>query len=620
MEPDSIKEGLITTKQEAVAYIENQGWSTTRLGLERTRELLRRLGAPQKKLKFVHVAGSNGKGSTCAMLDAILRRAGYRVGLTISPYIQDFCERMQVNGENIPGQALAAITERVRREADAMEDHPSQFELVTAIAMEYFRRERCDIVVLEVGMGGALDSTNAIDPPEAAVITNIGLEHTEYLGDTLEKIALTKAGIIKPGCSCVCYDGAPEVTAVIRSVCAQNQVPLTCAGRFPVKTIRQDLDGQVFSWRGGEYRLSLLGPHQVRNAAVVLETVGVLRERGWHIPEDAVRAGLREVRWPARLEVLSAQPLFILDGGHNPQCAEALMNSVGRLLRGRRVVALCGVLADKDYGRMMELMMPCVREFVCLTPVSDRALPAQALADCLTERGAKARACAGIPDGIRAALTAAGEDGAVVAFGSLYLAGAVRTAFAPALRGWLREAKIRARDRLSAGARREKSERIVQRVLQSREFQDAKTVMLYRAVRGEARLDGIERSPEARGKRLVYPRCVGSTEMIALLPRGEDSWETGYAGIQEPIPEQSQVIAPEEIDLVLCPCTVFDEGCRRMGMGAGFYDRFLERCPNADIIAVAFEAQKAAAVPAEDWDRPMDAVFTEEAAYRRSQT
>lgn len=608
------------TAAEAISYIESQGWSTTRLGLERTQELLQRLGDPQKKLKFVHVAGSNGKGSTCAMLDAILRRAGCRVGLYISPYIQDFCERMQVDGENIPGETLAAITERVRREADAMEDHPSQFELVTAIAMEFFLQRRCDIVVLEVGMGGALDSTNVIDPPEAAVLTNIGLEHTEYLGDTLEKIAATKAGIIKPGCSCVCYDGAPEVTAVIRSVCARNSVPLTRAGRFPAKTVRQDLDGQVFSWRGGEYQLALLGPHQVRNAAVVLETVEALRERGWNIPEEAVRAGLREVKWPARLEILSRKPLFILDGGHNPQCAEALMNSVGQLLQGRRIVCLCGVLADKNYPRMMELMMPCAQEFVCLTPVSDRALPAQALADYLTEQGARARACTGIPDGIHAALTAAGEDGAVIAFGSLYLAGAVRTAFGPALRQWLRGAKIQARDSLPDEARREKSERIVQRVVHSPEFQKAKTVMLYRAIRGEVRLDGLEASPEARGKRLVYPRCVSDTEMIALLPQGGDSWETGYAGIQEPVPEKSQVVAPEEIDLVLCPCTVFDEDCRRMGMGAGFYDRFLERCPNADIIAAAFEAQKTDTVPAAAWDRPMDAVFTEEAAYRRLRT
>ena len=608
------------TAQEAISYIESQTWSTTRLGLERTRELLAAIGAPQKSLKFVHVAGSNGKGSTCAMLDAILRRAGYTVGLYISPYIQDFCERMQVNGENIPPEILADITELVRRAADAMEDHPSQFELSTAIAMEYFRRQRCDIVVLEVGMGGALDSTNAIDAPEVAVITNIGLEHTEYLGDTLEKIAHTKAGIIKPGCSCVCYDGAQEVTTVIRSVCEENNVPLLCAGRFPVKTISHDLSGQVFSQRGEEYRLSLLGVHQVSNAAVVLETVEALRGRGWHISEDTVRAGLREVKWPARFEILNRKPLFILDGGHNPQCAEALMRSVSELLPGKRAVFLTGVLADKDYRQIMELMMPKAQEFVCLTPVSDRALSADALADYLTRHGAKACACGDIPTGIRRALTAAGEDGVVIAFGSLYLAGAIRTAFALAYRRWLRKIKIEARESLSPEDRSEKSERIVRRIIRSSEFQNAKTVMLYRAVRGEVCLDGLTQSPEAREKRLVYPRCISGTEMATLLPQVEDSWKSGCYGIEEPVPESSTVIAPEEIDLVLCPCTVFDESCSRMGMGAGYYDRFLERCPNAHIIAVAFEAQKADTVPMETWDRPMDAVFTEKTVYRPSET
>ena len=607
------------TAQEAISYIESQTWSTTRLGLERTRELLSAIGDPQKSLKFVHVAGSNGKGSTCAMLDAILRRAGYTVGLYISPYIQDFCERMQVNGENIPGETLAAITERVRRAADTMEDHPSQFELATAIAMEYFRRQRCDIVVLEVGMGGALDSTNAIDAPEVAVITNIGLEHTEYLGDTLEKIAHTKAGIIKPGCSCVCYDGAPEVTAIIESVCEKNKVPLLCAGRSPVKAISHDLSGQAFSRRGGEYRLSLLGPHQVSNAAVVLETVEALRLRGWHISEEAVKTGLREVKWPARFEILNRKPLFILDGGHNPQCAEALMSSVGELLPGKRAVFLTGVLADKDYRQIMELMMPKAQEFVCLTPVSDRALSADALADHLTRHGAKAYACTDIPAGIRRALTAAGEDGVVIAFGSLYLAGAIRTAFAPTYRRWLRAVKIRARDSLPPEDRLEKSEQIVQRVIHSHEFRCAKTVMLYRAVRGEVCLDGLTQSPEAREKRLVYPRCTSDTEMDACLPHREDSWKRDCYGIEEPVPESSTVIAPEEIDLVLCPCTAFDESCNRMGMGAGYYDRFLERCLNAHIAAVAFEAQKADTIPMDTWDRPMDAVFTEKAAYRPAQ-
>ena len=418
------------TAQEAIDYIEQYTWSTTRLGLERTQALLRALGDPQKKLKFVHVAGSNGKGSTCAMLAAILQAAGYRTGLYISPYIQDFCERMQVNGENVPGDTLAAITERVRTIADAMEDHPSQFELVTAIALEYFYEAKCDIVVLEVGMGGALDSTNAIDAPEVAVITNIGLEHTEYLGDTLEAIAETKAGIIKPGCRAVCYDGAPEVTQVVKRVCREKGVPLQCVNFKRLTPMEETLDGQTFRWDGKRKRVALLGPHQLHNTATVLHTVDALRARGWKVPEEAVDEGLANVKWPARLEVLSRDPVFLLDGGHNPQCAEALAAAIDKLFPDKKVIFLLGVLADKDYPQIMDIVMPYAKKFYCMTPFSPRALPAEQLRDYLKERGADAVSYdSDLERGIRAALKAAGKRGAVVAFGSLYLAGHVRTAW-----------------------------------------------------------------------------------------------------------------------------------------------------------------------------------------------
>ena len=417
------------TAAEAIEYIEKGIWSTTRLGLERTYELLELLGNPQKQLKFIHVAGSNGKGSTCAMLDEILRRAGYRTGLYTSPYILSFCERMRVNGEDIPGERLAEVTEKVKVLADSMEDHPSQFEMVTAIAIEYFYQSRCDIVVLEVGMGGETDSTNAIDAPEVAVITNIGLEHTEYLGDTLEKIAAVKGGIIKPGCHAVCYDGAPEVSAVIAEICEKKRVPLNQLDFSALEPVSQGLEGQGFRWKGQEFRMKLTGPHQLCNAAVVLETVECLRARGWRISEEAVRAGLENVSWPARMEVLGKEPLMIVDGGHNPQCAQMLKESLRQLLPDRKVVFLTGVLADKDYPRIMELLMPLAQEFVCLTPANERALPAGELAEHLRLRGAKAAACDAVEEGILAARAAAGEDGVVVAFGSLYLAGVVRKAF-----------------------------------------------------------------------------------------------------------------------------------------------------------------------------------------------
>ena len=420
---------MAMTKKEAVDYIEGFGWSKDRFDIDGSRSLLNRLGNPQNKLKFVHVAGSNGKGSTCAMLDSILRAAGYKVGLYTSPYIQDFCERMQVGGKNVPGDTLAAITEKVKAEVDASGESFSQFTVMTAVAMEYFMEAQCDIVVLEVGMGGELDATNVIEPPEAAVIMNIGLEHTEYLGDTLEKIAMAKAGIIKTGCRAVCYDGAPEVTEVIKTVCAERNVPLRCVNFGRMEALNETLDGQEFLWDGEKYRVNLIGPHQLHNTCAVLETVETLRERGWKIPDEAVREGLAAVKWPARMEVLDRSPLFLLDGGHNPQCAEALAAAAKKLLGGKKAVFLLGVLADKDYPAIMELVLPLAQEFICLTPFSDRALPAEKLAEYLRGLGAKASACASVVEGIRAAQAAAGTDGAVVSFGSLYLAGHVRSAF-----------------------------------------------------------------------------------------------------------------------------------------------------------------------------------------------
>ena len=413
--------------QEAIKYIEDRGWTTTHFGLSRTRMLLEALGNPQKKLKFVHVAGSNGKGSTCAMVHSILRQAGYKTGLYISPYIQKFNERIQIDGECIPDDRLVEITERVAKIADAMDDRPTHFELVTAIGMEYFYEEKCDIVVLEVGMGGELDSTNAIDAPEVAVITNIGLEHTQWLGNTLEAIALTKSGIIKKGCDAVCYDGAPEVTSVVRTVCKLLDVPLTCLDFSDVSSISESLDGQRFTYRGTEYDLALLGRHQLNNAAVALEVIASLRRRGWQISELAVRRGLRFVKWPARLEVLRKDPLLLLDGGHNPQCIEALSASLANLMPGAKFNFILGILSDKDYDQMTDMLIPLANRFLCLTPDSPRALSALDLGMHLVDKGAVAETFAKDVD---AALARAEElGGPTVALGSLYLAGLVRDRF-----------------------------------------------------------------------------------------------------------------------------------------------------------------------------------------------
>lgn len=430
------------TYEEALAYLENYTWSKTRLGLGRTRELCAKMGDPQKKLKFIHVGGSNGKGSSCAMLASILGAAGYKVGLYTSPYIQTFCERIQINGENIPGSRLAEITEKLRCAAESMEDHPSWFEMVTAVAFEYYAEENCDIVVLEVGMGGEFDSTNVIDAPELAILTNIGLEHTEYLGDTIEEIARTKSGIIKAGCDVISYDNLPEVKTIIREVAEKSGAHLIFADPGKIRLLNRDLSGQVFEWEGKEYKIPLHGEHQIKNASVVMEAVSTLRGSGWNISDDALREGLASVRWPARFQIMAEDPLFILDGGHNPQCAEAAVKCFEDLLPGQKADFLLGILSDKDYTQMLDILGPCAASFHCIAPEYERALDAGALADEIRSRGFETYIYDDLGCAIEAVLdSAANKNRPVMCFGSLYLAGEVLDIFDGVYKKWLSRRK-----------------------------------------------------------------------------------------------------------------------------------------------------------------------------------
>lgn len=394
--------------QEAIAYLNSHSKSAWKLGLERTQELLKRVGDPQKALRFVHVAGTNGKGSTCAMTEMILRNAGYRTGLYPSPYIEDFRERIQICGEMIPEEDLGEITTIVAGQAEQMADRPTHFELITAIGMIYFARKKCDIVVLEVGLGGEYDSTNVIDPPEVAAITNIGLDHTEYLGDTVEKIAETKSGIIKPGSAVAVYDNEPSVVEVI------ERHAHACGDR-----IYYAKDEEL------NYPIALLGPHQIKNAQLTLAVIHALRDRGWKISDDDIRKGLAEVRWPARFEVLRKDPYFILDGGHNPQCAQAMVRSIEQYIPNEKVTFLMGMLGDKDYQDTLDIICPYAKRFVTITPDNIRALSADKLAEEIKKRGIEASPC----DDIMTAIRLADDGGPVIAFGSLYSAGAIRRIF-----------------------------------------------------------------------------------------------------------------------------------------------------------------------------------------------
>lgn len=418
------------TIEQAMEFISGVSWLGSRPGLERVRQLLALLGDPQDTLRFVHVAGTNGKGSTAAMLAAILRAAGYRTGLYISPFLERFNERMQVNGEPITDAELAAVCDRLQPRVAKMADPPTEFELVTAAAFQWFADRQCDIVVLEVGLGGRLDATNVIRAPACAVIANIGLDHTAVLGDTVAQIAFEKAGIIKPGTRVVSYQQAPEAAAVLRDVCRERGVPLTEADFAAIEPLADSVDGQVFRYRGGAaLSLPLLGAHQRNNAAVALETVGALRDAGWNIPDDAVRAGLRTVAWPARFEILQRAPWFVLDGGHNPQCAETVAANLAHYFPQKRKILLIGLLADKDYSEMTDILAPQAAAFVTVTPESERALPADALAEHLRRYGKPVAACATVPAGVETALSMAGADDVVCATGSLYMAGEIRRQF-----------------------------------------------------------------------------------------------------------------------------------------------------------------------------------------------
>ena len=414
------------TLQEALHYIHAVCWKGSIPGLERINALLDKMGHPERALKFVHVTGTNGKGSTCAMVASVLRAAGYRTGLYTSPYIIRFNERMQINGEMIPDKELCQITEEIKPLADSIFEQPTEFEMVTAIAFAWFARRQCDIVVCEVGMGGEFDATNVIGAPEAAVLCNIGLDHTEVLGDTLEKIAATKRGIIKPGCDAVLYRSTPSVEAVVAQRCRDVGTALHTVDFAGLQLCERSLAGQIFDYGAlTGLHLPLLGEHQLHNAAVTLTTLAVLQKRGWHISEEQLRQGLSQVTWPGRFQIIRHEPLFVIDGGHNPQCIQALAKNIEDYLPGRPLTILTGVLGDKDYHCMYRSVAEHAVEFITVTPDNPRALTAAELAGYLSSFGKPVTACGSVAEGVQLALAHAGRDGTVLCYGSLYLLGDV---------------------------------------------------------------------------------------------------------------------------------------------------------------------------------------------------
>ena len=408
---------------EALDYIHSISWTFCKPGLERIGALCESLGNPQNSLRFIHVAGTNGKGSTCSMLSSILKAEGYRVGLYTSPYIRFFNERMCVDGEPISNEELSEITEYVRPFADAMTDKPTEFELITAIAFEFFKRRGCDVVVLEAGMGGRLDSTNIIRNPLLSVITGIALDHVAFLGDTPEKIAAEKAGIIKD-LAPVLYGGDDLAAGeVIRSKAKEMGSSYHTVPYETLHIHRSDLNGTHFDF--GEHQgleIALLGSYQPRNAALVVTAVEILRERGLEISEKALRDGLALARWQARFEIISRDPLTIFDGAHNPQGIRSAVESIKRYFGDEKVYLLTGVLRDKDYTAIAKDLAKVASRAFTLTPDSPRALSAAEYARTLCDAGIEAEFYETLPEALDAARNAAKRDGVpLICLGSLYV-------------------------------------------------------------------------------------------------------------------------------------------------------------------------------------------------------
>ena len=414
---------------ETLAYIHSVSWMGSRHGLSRTRTLLHLMGDPQDKLKFVHVAGTNGKGSTCAMTASILQAAGYRVGLYTSPYIVRFNERMKVDGVDISDEELAEITEYVKPFAESMDEHPTEFELVTAIGFEFFYRRRCDVVVLEVGLGGELDSTNVIKPPLVSVITEIDFDHTGVLGKTIAEIASAKAGIIKEGSPVVSADNLADSAAVIDRTCREKGCVHITPPYDAVTDQGYDENGICFRLKGMAYHVPLFGKYQYRNAVMAITAAKVLNGRGFAVSDEAIREGLKKVSWRGRFEKLSSSPLFIYDGGHNPQGVTAAANSYKALYGDTKSVVLIGVMADKDYAVEIDTLLPIAGSFVTVRPDNPRALSAEKLAEKIISQGGSAVPAATVEDGVRTAVETADGKVPVLALGSLYMYGEIREAF-----------------------------------------------------------------------------------------------------------------------------------------------------------------------------------------------
>lgn len=380
--------------EEAMNFIQNTNKFGSVLGLDNIRELLERLGNPQDQLRVVHIAGTNGKGSTLAFLAGIFRESGYRAGRYVSPASFSYEERFRINEENISKKDLCFYMEKIKNVAEEMVkdglSNPTMFEIETALSFLYFLDKKVDVVLLETGMGGRLDATNVVKKPIATVIASIGMDHMQFLGDTLEKIASEKAGIIKEGCPVISYDNTKEVNEVIKNKAKQMHAKVTFVNSAGIRVLQESLNGESFSYRSSDGRwyekieIPLLGRHQINNAALALETLNVIKNY-YCISDFQTEDGMRKTIWRGRIEILEREPMVICDGAHNPDGAKSLLSFLQNNFTNQRLIYIMGVLSDKDYEQMVQILAPAADKIYTVAPDNPRALSSRELCNCISK-------------------------------------------------------------------------------------------------------------------------------------------------------------------------------------------------------------------------------------------
>jgi len=411
--------------KETMEYLESIQSYGIVPGLDSIRELCDRLGNPQDSLKFVHIAGTNGKGSVLAYLSTILKCAGYRVGRYHSPGITEYRDEIQINGKAITKKALCEGVELIKQACSDMVEnglpHPTPFEVKTALAFWYFQQKQCDIVVLEIGMGGKFDATNLVKTTLVSVLTPISMDHMSFLGNSLKEIAKQKAGIIKRGCRGVSAIQKTEAMEIVQNVANKLECPLQVVDNTALKHIRYGVDKQRFDYKAYKnLEIRLAGKFQIENAAIAVEAITALEEMGFPVSEKALRKGLQETVWPGRFTVIGKKPFFIADGAHNEDAAEKLADSIEFYFTNKRIIYIMGILKDKEYEKIIRLTHKYADQIITVTPPENpRAMHAYELAQEIVRIHPQVTAVDSLEEAVEMSYLLAGKDDIIIAFGSL---------------------------------------------------------------------------------------------------------------------------------------------------------------------------------------------------------